>query len=61
VKPPSRQEIKQALDGLLTEETTREEVADWAAQLQTAPGEYLHHDSDFHAWLDDLENAGAER
>jgi hypothetical protein len=27
------------------------------ADLQTAPGEYLHHDPDFHAWLDELENA----
>ena len=78
--------MKEALVGLLTEERTREEVANWAAEwvrmddpgvedtvvwvalrqlagadLQTAPGEYLHHDADFHVWLDELENASAER
>jgi hypothetical protein len=27
------------------------------ADLRTSPGEYLHHDIDFHAWLDELESA----
>jgi hypothetical protein len=26
------------------------------ADLQMAPGEYLHHDPEFHAWLDELED-----
>jgi hypothetical protein len=31
------------------------------ADLQTDPGEYLHHDPDFHAWLDEFENATEDR
>lgn len=27
------------------------------ADLLSSPGEYLHHDIDFHAWLDELERA----
>ena len=27
------------------------------ADLQTAPGEYLHHEDNFHSWLDELETA----
>lgn len=81
-QPPSRSDVRERLVGLLSQELTREDVADWAAEwvrqrdpgvaddaiwsallhlsgadLQTDPGEYLHHEPDFHAWLDEFENA----
>lgn len=45
------------------DEPTVDDPAVWSAlchlagaDLQTAPGKYLHQDIDFHAWLDELEN-----
>lgn len=82
---PTRNEVRAQLLALLSGASTREQLADWAAEwvrmddppvddpvvwsalrhfagadLQTSPGEYLHHDVDFHVWLDEVENAMGE-
>ena len=77
---PTREQVRQRLQDLLSGRLSREEAAEWAAawvreaepavddlvvwealkkmtgaDLRSNPIDYLHTDSDFHDWLDQLE------
>lgn len=81
-QPPTREDVRERIEGLLASRYTRRDVSAWAHQWVAAwdpqvaddavwraltalagadtpaePDGYLYYEPDFHAWLDELENA----